>query len=552
MTDSKTVLPADTVYTNATVITMDPADRLVEAVAVAGERITAVGSAAEVSAAAGPDARVIDLGGRTLLPGFIDAHSHFPESGRGALYRVDVNSPPIGTTESIDDIVAALRRKAEQTPQGQWVVGVGYDDTRLEENRHPNRNDLDRVSTAHPVLLMHISYHVGATNGVALERAGITRDTPQPQGGVIHKDADTGEPLGLFEEPPALEPLRNSVPPLGLEEDLAAIDAAAAEYARMGVTIAQNGFADERDLDHLRAAIERRRLPIRVVALVDWRLAQDMIAGKFDFPRTVDDRLFLGAAKAFADGSIPAYTGYLTRPYHVSYRGDRSYRGYPIFPLDTLTELVKDLHRGGLQIAIHGNGDAAIDDILHAVGEAQREHWRDDPRHIVIHSQMARDDQLDRMVELGVTPSFYSLHTYYWADRHWDIFMGPERAARMSPAGSAEKRGLRYTIHCDTPVVPMTPLLLVWAAVNRISISGRSIGPEQRITPLQALRAITSNAAWQCFREAEAGSIEAGKLADMVVLSSNPLADPEGIRDMQVLETIVGGRTVYRYEEAAV
>jgi len=213
---------------------------------------------------------------------------------------------------------------------------------------------------------------------------------------------------------------------------------------------------------------------------------------------------------------------------------------------EELTARVKALHESGHQIAIHGNGDAAIDNIIHAYREAQQASPRADARHIIVHSQMAREDQLDAMKELGIIPSFFSLHTYYWGDRHRDIFLGRERAYRISPAQSAHQRGLRFTIHTDTPVVPMDPLLLVWSAVNRISTGGDIIGAEQRITPLEALRAVTSDAAWQHFDENRTGSIESGKLADLVILAESPLRFPLHIRDIQVLETIVGGQTIYK------
>jgi predicted amidohydrolase YtcJ len=213
---------------------------------------------------------------------------------------------------------------------------------------------------------------------------------------------------------------------------------------------------------------------------------------------------------------------------------------------EQLAELVTTLHEAELRIAIHGNGDAAIDDIIYAVEQAQKKQPRADPRIIVIHAQMARPDQLERMLALGITPSFYVAHTYYWGDRHRDIFMGPERAARMSPTATAGKLGLRFTIHLDTPVVPMDPMLLIWSAVNRVSTSGQIIGPGERISAMTALRAVTIDAAWQIHQEDNRGSIEAGKFADLVVLAENPIEHPMRIRDITVERTVVGGRTIYR------
>jgi predicted amidohydrolase YtcJ len=187
----------------------------------------------------------------------------------------------------------------------------------------------------------------------------------------------------------------------------------------------------------------------------------------------------------------------------------------------------------------------ATDDIIYAIDLAQKDYPRDDHRHIIVHCQTARYDQLDAMKRLGITPSFFSAHAYYWGDRHYNIFLGPERACRQNPAKTALEKGIRYTIHLDTPVTPINPLLLVWSAVNRISTGGNIIGEDERISALQALRATTIDAAWQIFQEGNRGSVEAGKYADLVVLSDNPLEKPDAIKDIKVLETIVGGRTIY-------
>jgi predicted amidohydrolase YtcJ len=226
---------------------------------------------------------------------------------------------------------------------------------------------------------------------------------------------------------------------------------------------------------------------------------------------------------------------------------DPSYRGYARISRDDLIEAVERFHTAGMQVAVHGNGDASIDDILDAFENAFEKKPALDARPIIIHAQMTRDDQLDRMKELGVIPSFFSLHTYYWGDRHRTLFMGPERAARMSPARSALAKGILFTIHCDTPVVPMEPLRLVWAAVNRRTSSGFVLGDEQ-ISVMQALRAVTIDAAYQHFEDERKGSLEVGKLADLVILSSSPLADPERIDEIRVLETVVGGETIFRAE----
>ncbi len=538
--------PRRTLYVGGPILTMDAENRVVEALAVEGERIAAVGSRAELAGWA-EGARVVDLAGRALLPGFIDAHGHFPGAGLYAVY-VDLNSPPIGDVRNLGELVARLRERAESTPVGDWVVGWGYDDTLLEERRHPTRRDLDAASTQHPVAIWHVSGHLAAVNGPALERLGIDRDTADPEGGVIRRDRHSGEPDGVLEESAAELAAAQLLEPSPLEA-WKIVREGSARYLRAGVTTAQNGHAEAAHMKGLLWLARLGLLPLRVVLWPGEEVARRMLDGSFAFSSGASRRVRLGAVKLIADGSIQAYTGYLTLPYHVPPGDDPKYRGYPRIPRAELVERVARFHAAGWQVAVHGNGDAAIDDILDAFEEAQRRAPRRDTRHVVIHAQMARDDQLDRMRVLGVIPSFFSLHTYYWGDRHRDIFMGPERAARMSPARSAALRGLRFTIHADTPVVPMEPLRLVWAAVNRRSASGAAIGPAQRIAPLAALRAVTIDAAWQHFEDAEKGSLEVGKLADLVILSRSPLEEPERIDEIRVVETIVGGRSVFRADD---
>jgi predicted amidohydrolase YtcJ len=255
----------------------------------------------------------------------------------------------------------------------------------------------------------------------------------------------------------------------------------------------------------------------------------------------------ISGVKILQDGSLQGYTGYLTAPYFAQPTGKDGYVGYALRPRERLAEIVGQYHRSGYQIAIHANGDAAIDDVLFAFRAAQSENPRSDARHRIEHCQTPRDDQLDQMRELGITPSFFVGHVYYWGDRHERLFLGPDRAARISPLASAAKRGIRFTIHNDTPVTPVDPLLLVWCSVNRTTKSGKTLGTHERITPYAALRAITIDAAWQNFEDKSKGSIEPGKLADLVVLAENPLAiDPSKLKEIAILETIVGGESCYK------
>jgi predicted amidohydrolase YtcJ len=496
-----------------------------------------------VLAWAGPDARIVELDGSALLPGFIDAHGHFPGAGIPALYE-DLNSPPIGDVRKLDDIVHRLAARAENTDEGEWIVGWSYDDTLLSERRHPTRRDLDRASTRHPIALWHVSGHLAVANSAGLERLGIDATSPDPPGGRIRRDA-RGDPDGVLEET-ATEALGAALPKPGLRQSLAILREATRRYLAAGVTTAQNGHAEAAHLDALLWASRLGLFPLRLVVWPRGEVAGEILEGRLAFDPPEGSRVRRGAVKLIADGSIQGYTGYLGAPYHLPPGDDPGYRGYPRIARDALIREVGRFHRAGWQVAVHGNGDAAIDDVLDAFEAAQRDAPRDDARHVVVHAQMARDDQLDRMQALGVIPSFFVLHVYYWGDRHREIFLGPERAARISPTRSADRRGLRFTLHADSPVVPMDPLRIVWAAVDRRTTSGRALGPEERIRPERALRAVTIDAARQHFQEDALGSLEPGKLADLVILSRSPLEDPERIDEIRVLETIVGGRSEWR------
>lgn len=533
---------ATTVYLGGPVITVDPENSIAEAVAVKDNKIVAVGMEKDISELIGENTQIVNLNGKTLMPGFYDAHSHLFLAGEMALIQVDLNSPPIGNMNSISDYITALNAKFKETLPGQWIQGRGYDDTLIVEKRHPTKEDLDKVTAEYPVWIVHVCGHLGVANSKALELAGITRNTVSPEGGVIRKDPVTGEPNGILEET-ARELVKSKIPPL-LEEEIHDVIAYAAKmYASKGVTTANDGHVNmlDRIIDYQKV-IAQGRMPIRTIIWRDHSQIEEVNKLK-----NTTDMLTIGGVKAFQDGSIQGYTGYLSTPYYVPLNGDANYRGYNRMTREELTKIVKKAHNAGLQVFVHGNGDAAIDDILYAISEAQKENPRNDARHVVIHSQMVREDQLDLMKELGVIPSFYVLHTYYWGDRHRDIFLGPDRAARIDPCKSAGDRNIPFTIHCDTPIVPQDPILLIWSAVNRVSTSGRVIGAEQKVEPMDALRAYTINAARQNFEEDIKGSIEPGKLADLVILSDNPLTcDSIEIRNIQIHETIVGGNTVYK------
>lgn len=535
--------PAKQAFINAKVLTMNETNAIEQAVLIEHERIVAVGSNEDIQALIDDNTLIHDLDGRTLMPGFVDAHGHFPGSGLGAI-AADVSSPPVGTINTLEQLQQRLREHASNTPKGDWVIGFGYDDTLLKGKQHPTRQQLDAVSTEHPVYILHVSGHMGVANSLALQTMGYDKHTENPEGGVIVKDA-AGELTGLLEET-AHEPFVKASLDMSLVNFYTLLTTAVDEYASMGVTTAQSGGVDMTTLKALSSAQRLGLIPFRLELWpFDDQMGDAIRANEIDLADYNSDRIRTQTIKIVADGSIQGFTGYLTHPYHTPFRDDEDYRGYPLMPRDKLVEKVLDYQSKGYQLAIHGNGDAAIDDIIYAFDQAQQKHPIEDPRLILIHSQMARDDQLAEMKRLGITPSFFSAHTYYWGDRHRDIFMGPERAMRMSPTRSAKDIGLRYSVHLDTPVVPMTPMLMVWSTANRMSSNGQVIGREQKVPVMDALRAVTIDAAWQVFRDDELGSIETGKLADVIVVDGDLLANPMGIRDLSVQQTFVGGVSIF-------
>jgi predicted amidohydrolase YtcJ len=537
--------PHHELYVNGVVITMDASNTVAEAVLVRAGQIEAVGSSEDLVSRIDDDTVVVDLRGRALMPGFIDAHGHFPGSGQ-TVFSVDLNSPPIGRVTDMEGLLGSLSAFAKQRRDG-WVVGHGYDDTLLAEKRHPTRDDLDRISTSRPVAIVHVSGHLAVVNTVGLDILGIDESTPDPLGGVIVRDplsADGRRPNGVLEETAARAVWEYTLD-LGVMDGLRMTTQAAAEYLSVGVTTASAGGMPTSVAKLLGLLSRLNQFPQRVAlfplfeevgeALLSEELTLDAFAaGKVSVPRV----------KIIADGSIQGYTGYLSEPYYAPFKGDPLYRGYPSVPREELLRQVSGLYEKRIQVAIHCNGDASIDDGLYAIEAAMKAHPWPDARPLIIHAQMTRLDQIERMAALGVTPSFFSAHTYYWGDRHAAIFMGPDRAANMSPARWALEAGVRFSSHLDTPVTPMLPLQAVWSQISRESTAGVVIGPEQRIDRTSALRAVTIDAAWQVFMDDKIGSIEPGKRADLVVLSDNPLTAGD-VRSIKVDRTVIDGATVY-------
>ena len=539
------------VYTGGDILTLaGEAPAYVEALAVKEGKIVAAGTQAEARRAAGPGARTVDLKGAALLPGFIDAHSHLLNYA-DSLVQANLNPPPVGGVKSIPDILAEVKRLKGSMKAGPGVllVGQGYDPDFLAEKRHPTAAELDAAFPDNPVILMHASGHMLVANSKAMKAAGINAATPDPEGGAIIRKPGSREPEGLFQET-AMHPFIPQVQaPRPLEQNLDLIRRTVDHYAANGYTTAAEGLVMPDKMPLLQAAADKGLLRIDVEALPAYLMADQLVGtGKLPWGQLKNGLKWAGL-KLATDGSPQGKTAYLTKPYLTPVPGCKSdCRGFPNIPQDELNRLFVLAYKNGVQIYSHCNGDASIDMMIAAHRSAEKTLGKIDPdrRTVIIHSQIMRPDQMASYKALGLLPSFFTNHVYYWGDIHL-ANLGPQRAAYLSPLASASKSGVKATNHTDSIVTPLDPMFLVWTAVNRVTRSGKVLGPDERVTPYQALQALTVNGAYTYFEEASKGSLEVGKTADLVILDRNPLkVEPNAIRDIKVVETVKTGKSVYQ------
>lgn len=540
----------DAVYFGGPILTMDDARPRAEALAVRGGRILAVGGRDEVMAKAGRGARLVDLGGRALLPGFVDPHGHVSFVG---LQAISANLLPAPDGEG--DSVAALQRVTRAWIEAnrpfidryKLVMGFGYDDSQLREQRHPTRRELDEISAEVPVLFIHQSGHLGVANSKALETAGISAATPDPQGGVFRREPGGREPNGVMEEHAFMGVMGKLLSRFDLDANLKMIAEGVKLYTRYGYTTCQDGKSSSGGVKALQLAASRGMLTADVVAYPDVLTATDVVVPPL-LSRTYANRFRVGGVKLSIDGSPQGKTAWLSQPYYVPPEGQSAaYAGYPAVPVDQCLAAIDKAFANGWQILVHANGDAAIDVLIAGVRQATRKHGPGDRRPVLIHGQTAREDQVDACKALGIIPSFFPMHTFYWGDWHRDSVLGPVRAENISPTGWALRRGMMFTTHHDAPVANPDSIRVLSATVTRRTRSGDILGPHQRVPVDVALKAMTLWPAYQHFEEATKGSLVAGKLADFALLSQDPTAvDPEKLASLKVVETIKEGVSIWR------
>jgi len=537
---------ADLVIRNSHIITIDAHDTSAEGVAVRDGKIVRVGNDNEMQPLIGVNTRVMNLDGQTVVPGFIDSHVHNAHLAEFR-YSFSLLNLAAELNPTIADVLGKMKAKARETPPGEWIGGKYFDPKGLKEGRWPTREELDECSPDHPLMISIRGGHACVVNSRALDLAGINRDTPDPEGGIIEKDSVTGQPTGVLRDVLSIRTAPPAATIEGIKEALVKINH---EYIKTGVTSTGDAGTTDRPEPYraYQETVAEGRLKTRTYLMI-----KEAYYRKNDLGLRTgfgNDRLRLGPVKLYADGSIQCYTCAFNEPYVTGRtKGLEGLR----YQQERLNDIVGEAHRLGYQVAIHAQGDYGITVAINAIEHAMEKYPRPDPRHRIEHALCPTTKDLERMKRLGIVANFYLFHPWFWGDQHIHHFIGPERAHKMVPVRTAMRMGIVACAHSDCPVCmpndpvwPANPLWGMWCAVNRKTRSGVDIGPQEKLTPLEALRAYTINGAYASFEETIKGSIEPGKLADMVVLSHNPLTiDPLKIRDIDVLKTIIGGEVVY-------
>ncbi|WP_394144760.1 amidohydrolase [Vibrio atypicus] len=535
----------DLILTNGDVVTVTGETERAQAVAIKDGNIVAVGSNQDILKQKGKETHVRDLQGKTLAPGFIDSHGHF------AQYLPLIESEflypaPMGNVNSLDDINKQMSVYFARPDLDKDILHVafGYDDAELKENRHPTKEDLNKFSDDYNFCAVHISGHLATCNTKGLEFIGFNNQTPNPDGGVIRRDAN-GELTGVLEES-AVYAILGNLPQMNQEDAIRKFGKVQDMFASYGVTTTQEGLATIPALKAMKSMAENNLMKIDLLAYAKW-LDLDEAVKLMPMKSTING-FTLAGVKMVGDGSPQGKTAYLSTPYYEPPHSHAyDYHGYPVLNQEEMNHWVETAYKMNAQILSHSNGDASADILLNAVERADEKLGKEDRRTVVIHAQTTRLDQVKRMKDNGMIPSFFPAHTYFWGDFHRASVLGPWRASNISPMGWANSNDLLFTIHMDAPVLFPDMMTNMWSAVNRVTRSGQTLGEHHKITPYQALEALTINAAYQNFEEESKGTIEVGKRADLVLLDANPLeVAPSDINQVQVLETIKDGKTVFQ------
>jgi len=542
-----------TIYYGGDIITMvGDKPQYVEAVVQREGKIVFVGSKADALKKYKGKATEVDLKGKTLLPAFLDGHSHMYNVGFAAL-AANVLPPPDGPGNNFEGIIKTLK-EYQESEEGKymigklgWVIGNGYDDSQLEEKDHPTADDLDKVSKDIPVIIIHQSGHLASINNKGLELMKYNAQTKDPEGGSLRRDK-SGKPTGVLEEAAFFKVLVPILAKVDDEMSSKIIEKGQEEYAKNGYLTAMSGRTTKEQLTSLKAAAKKNEFYLDVVSYPDIALGTDYIKGD-DYSPSLEykNRFRIAGVKLTLDGSPQGKTAWLTKPYLVPPTGQKQgYKGYPVMTDEQAIGFVKTAFKNHWAIHCHTNGDAAIDQYIKAVDAAEKEFGYPDHRTVLIHGQTLRKDQIPELVRLKIYPSLFPMHTFYWGDWHVESVLGEPRASYISPCRDVLDAGLTITTHHDAPVTFPNSMRVLDAAINRVTRSGKILGPDQRLTPYEALKTFTDWAAFQYFEENSKGTLTVGKLADFVILDKNPLKiEPLKINTIKVVESIKEGKTVF-------
>ncbi len=530
---ARSVETPELVLVNGDILTQDAIVPKAEAIAIAGGRIVAIGSTADMRRLTRATTKVIDLGKRVVIPGVIDAHNHPASSGLSHLREVDCDLRSVGA------IQAALRERAGKTPKGEWVLGFKYDDTKTAERRFLTRADLDAVSTDHPILVTHRGGHTGYVNSLAFARAGITESSPDPSGGRFERDAVTGKLSGRAAET-ATDAFDRVIPSAYTRADRqAGVKEISRRLARTGVTSVTDAGGSPADLLAYQDAHEAGELGTRVYCHIRESSLDRMIAAGV---RTGlgNEWVRVGAVKCICDGSISERTALLNEPYI----GRPNDRGILVTDAERLWSIFTKAHTAGWQIGTHANGDAAIEIVAGLYERLQREMPRRDPRFRFEHCTVLTPALIARIKALGAIPTPFASYVYFHGEKMGEY--GAARTERMFPMRWFLDAGIPATMGSDYPPGPFEPMMALTSMTTRTDIRGTVWGANQRITLAEALRVLTVNGAYASFEEGLKGSLTVGKLADLVVLGRDPRTTPPiEIVNVPIERTMVGGRWVY-------
>ncbi len=548
----------DLILHHGRVITVDATDRVLEAIAIRGDRIIAVGRDAEILQLAGANTRRIDLGGRAVTPGLIDAHAHFSGGATDRYFLLDVSYPAV---KGIADIVAAVRDRVAKAPSGTFIEGSGWDEGKFVERRMITARDLDAVSPANPVVLTNTTGHYVVANSAALALANITRDTPNPPSGTIDRAAD-GTPTGVLKES-AQQLVLRLISPLTTMQQAEAMRALAREFSAEGMTGVKEPGISATTFDNYRALAAEGALPVRIFALFSggrtMAEARQLIAERATQSRpyesTGDDHVIAGGVKLFADGSGGARTAWMYDDWNVGSTGiDTGNRGYPNIDPDTLRAMIMLYHRAGMHISTHSIGDRTIDWVVDSYAAAERDVPTKGLRHGIIHANVPSDHAIAEMArlerEFDTAYPEPSASFHWWIGDNYAGNFGPVRSRRLNPFHTFQKNGITWANGSDFPVTPFAARNGLWASVARTTMLNRyaedPFGRDEVVDVHTALRSITIWAARQMFLERKVGSIEVGKLADLAVWDRDPYSVPTAeLQGMQCLLTLFGGKVVY-------